>query len=90
MGEWAVAWRQQGEGADQSISSEASSRALERQCAAAEAVFKGLGLGRKFEREVAGVDLVKTARKNHRGRDGGRGASAEWSQTDCQPCVSLV
>ena len=61
--------------------------------------------GRKFEREVADVDLdgrerpgqgdlvleaVKTARKNHRGRDGGRGASAEWSQTDCQPCVSLV
>ena len=36
------------------------------------------------------LEAVKTARKNHRGRDGGRGASAEWSQTDCQPCVSLV
>ena len=34
------------------------------------------------------LEAVKTARKNHRGRDGGRGASAEWSQTDCQPCVS--
>ena len=36
------------------------------------------------------LEAVKTARKNHRGRDGGRGASAEWSQTDCQPCVSLA
>ena len=27
------------------------------------------------------LEAVKTARKNHRGRDGGRGASAEWSQT---------
>ena len=36
------------------------------------------------------LEAVKTARKNHRGRDGGRGASAEWSLTDCQPCVSLV
>ena len=36
------------------------------------------------------LEAVKTARKNHRGKDGGRGASAEWSQTDCQPCVSLV
>ena len=36
------------------------------------------------------LEAVKTARKNHRGRDGGRGASAKWSQTDCQPCVSLA
>jgi len=36
------------------------------------------------------LEAVKTARKNHRGGAGGRGASAEWSQTDCQPCVSLV
>ena len=43
-----------------------------------------------FGGTVGGLEAVKTARKNHRGRDGGRGASAEWSQTDCQPCVSLV
>ena len=76
MGEWAVTWRQQGEGADQSISCEASGRvALERQCAAAEAVFKGLGLGRKFEREVADVDLDGRERPTHRGLDGAEGHS---------------
>ena len=61
MGEWAVAWRQQGEGAGLSVSYEASGRvALERQCAAAEAVFQGLGLaggrssGRSPERTSSG------------------------------------
>ena len=29
------------------------------------------------------LEAVKTVRKNHKGRDGARGASAEWSQTDC-------
>ena len=52
------------------------------------AVISGLVLARGQGDLV--LEAVKTARKNHRGRDGGRGASAEWSQTDCQPCVSLV